>query len=293
MQRLAEVQGREGAPAVVALGGISANRHVASHAGDTRPGWWESFAGPGRAVDTERYRVVGADYLADGGKPVDTFQQAIHLAKQLDAIGVERAHALIGSSYGGMVALAFGALFPTRVGRLVLISATHESHPMATAWRVIQRRITRLGIEAGRPAEGLGLARALAVTTYRTADEFAERFEGSPTIVDESPRWPVESYLDHQADRFSRDCLPERFLALSESIDLHRVNPESVMVPCTLVAVHGDVLTPPWQIRELHQRLGGSARLVEINSIYGHDAFLKEVSILTPVIADALDGSHD
>ena len=82
---------------------------------------------------------------------------------------------------------------------------------------------------------------------------------------------------------------PARFLSLSESIDLHRLDPAAVKVPATLVAVTGDTLVPPRQVRELHARLGGPARLIEIESIYGHDAFLKEVGALTPIIAHALD----
>ena len=288
-----ELHGAPWAPIVVALGGISASRHVAAHAADDSPGWWDDFIGAGRAIDPTRYRVLGMDYIA-GGAPVGTDDQARLLAAALDQLGIATVRAIVGSSYGGMVGLAFAALFPSRVGRLVIISAAHESHPMATAWRVIQRRITRLGIAAGRPREGLGLARALAITTYRTADEFAARFKGGPRADGEGWRWPVEEYLDHHGDRFAATCPAERFLALSESIDLHRVDPASVTVPATLVAVSGDTLVPPWQMRDLERKLAGPTSLVEISSVYGHDAFLKEPQVLAPFISNALSaGEYD
>jgi homoserine O-acetyltransferase len=281
-----ELHGARGGPIVVALGGISASGHVAANAADSSPGWWEEFVGTEQAIDPERYRVLGIDYIASA--PVSTEDQARHLARALDRLHVDSVHAIVGSSYGGMVALAFAALFPSRVSRLVIISAAHESHPMATAWRVIQRRIARLGIAAGRPREGLGLARALAITTYRTAEEFAERFAGAPQAEGDEWRWPVEAYLDHHARRFASSCPAERFLALSESIDLHRVDPALVTVPVTLIAVAGDTLVPPWQMAELKRKLPGPAALVQISSIYGHDAFLKHPHVLAPIISTAL-----
>src|SRR5262247_4454714 len=65
-----EVVGPRGAPTIVVLGGISANRHVCSNGADGRPGWWETMAGEGRALDTTRYQLVGVDFL-DGGRAVD------------------------------------------------------------------------------------------------------------------------------------------------------------------------------------------------------------------------------
>jgi homoserine O-acetyltransferase len=283
-----ETFGTAEAPVVVVLGGISASRHIASHAGNAAPGWWEPFVGEGRAVDPRRFRALGVDYAAPEDGPVDTADQAELLALALDQLGVRIVHAIIGASYGGMVALAFAALHPERVGRLVVIGAAHESHPMATAVRVVQRRIVRLGIAAGRPAEGLGIARALAVTTYRTSDEFAGRFPGPPALAQGGARFPVEDYLDHHAERFTATHSPERFLSLSESIDLHRVDPAAVTVPATLVTVTRDTLVPPRQMRELHTGLSGPAQLIEIDSLYGHDAFLKEVAALTPIVSHAL-----
>lgn len=282
----AELVGDASLPVVVVLGGISATRHVTSHAADGRPGWWESFVGQGRAVDLRRFRVFGLDWAACSGAPVLTHDQARALALALDQEGIRAVHAIVGASYGGMVALAFAAQFPQRVGRLAVISAAHESHPMATAVRSIQRRIVRLGLERGCAGEAVALARALAMTTYRTAEEFAARFDGRPT---RSGRFPVEEYLDRCGERFAAEVSPERFLALSESLDLHRVTPEAVAVPTHLLAVSEDTLVPPWQMQALRARLGGTASLSEIRSAYGHDAFLKETEIVSRFVSHVLD----
>src|SRR5262245_61873083 len=106
-----EIVGPHGAPTIAVLGGISANRHICSNGADGRPGWWEPMAGAGRALDTERYQLLGFDFLdggrAEDGRPeriVSTHDQADALAAILDSLGIERLHAIVGSSYGGMVA---------------------------------------------------------------------------------------------------------------------------------------------------------------------------------------------
>jgi len=282
-----EVQGENDAPLVVVLGGISASRHVATHPTKPAPGWWDAQVGPARAIDPARYRVLGLDWLGTPG--VSTADQAGVVASALDDLGVEAAHAIIGASYGGMVALAFGALHPGRVHRLLVLSAAHESHPMATALRVIQRRIVRLAAASGREGDGVALARALAMTTYRTADEFAARFDRAPRAAEGRVRFEVEEYLEEAGARFAERFDAGRFLALSESLDRHHVAPEDVTVPTHLLAVREDSLVPPWQMRTLRRRLGGEARLSEIESRYGHDAFLKEVKAVEAFLVSALE----
>src|SRR5205085_3496832 len=249
-----ELVGPPGAPVVVALGGISASRHVCESAvaEGGEPGWWEGVVGRGKAVDTAHFRVLGIDWL-DGGRASDgrparavtTHDQADALAATLDHLGIARAHAVVGASYGGMVALAFAERYPERVERLVVISAAHETHPVSTALRAVQRRVVELGLETGRARDAMTLARALAMTTYRGSREFVERFDARPEHVDGgSATFPVESYLLHHGEKFAVSWRPERFLALSLSADLHRVEPAAVRVPATLVAAEGDAIVP-------------------------------------------------
>ena len=81
-------------------------------------------------------------------------------------------------------------------------------------------------------------------------------------------------------------------MCLSESIYLHRVTPEAITVPATLVGVTEDQLVTIDEMRELEGRLAGPRRLFEIRSLFGHDAFLKEREQLTPAFARALDGTE-
>ncbi len=295
-----EVIGPPDAPVVVVLGGVSASRHVAQTATDSRPGWWDTQVGPDRAIDTKVFRVLGVDYLDGGRRPdgrparvVTTHDQAAALAARLDSLGVARVRAVIGASYGGMVGLAFAERYPDRLDQLVVISAAHESHPMSTGLRALQRRVVELGLEHGVGNEALALARGIAMTTYRTAREFAERFDNTPTFAGKTDvSFEVERYLANRGADFAAKFRPEYFLALSLSSDLHRVDPPAIRTPTTIVAAEGDTLVPEEQTRDLARRLGAPAQFELVPTIFGHDAFLKEAAkfgrILTSVLSQSL-----
>ncbi|MEW9624989.1 homoserine O-succinyltransferase MetX [Rhodanobacter geophilus] len=282
--------GAPDAPTVIVQGGISADRDVTAPA-DAAPGWWQPLVAAGAAVDLERYRVLAIDWLVPaelGTSTVSSEDQADALAALLDALGIARAQAFIGSSYGAMVALAFAARHPQRAERLVLLCGAHRAHPLSTAQRSVQRGIVRLGQQSGRLDEALALARQLAMTTYRGSAEFGRRFAGAPEWRGDRFHFPVEDYLEHQGRRFVERFDAERFLALSESIDLHDVKPEQVPLPATLIGFPSDRLVPLADLCELQRRLRGPATLEVVESPYGHDAFLKEPEQLAPLLREAL-----
>ena len=287
-------------PVVAAMGGISSGRVVCDDA-ETR-GWWSGIAGPGLGLDSDRFRVLGIDFLGGshdttGPQPgerfpsVSSYDQALALRLVLDRLGIVELAACIGASYGGMVALAFAERFPQRLRQAVVISAAHRTHPMSTAWRSVQRAVVRYALEHDEGSRGLALARALAMATYRSAREFEERFAGAAARGEDGYRFPVESYLLARGEDYASRYRPEAFVCLSESIDLHRVDPAAIRVPVTLLAVTEDQLVPIADVRALRDALGGGASLVEISSSYGHDAFLKERDVLCGVIAQALSNT--
>jgi homoserine O-acetyltransferase/O-succinyltransferase len=298
--------GPANAPIVVALGGISASRRVWLP-DEPRGGWWHEVVGAGLALDTQRFRILSFDYLgasADSTGPRDgaafptisAYDQAEVLLRLINHLGISSLRAIAGASYGGMVALAFGERYPDRVARLIVISAADRAHPMASAWRVVQRRIVRFAIESGQPAQGLELARALAMATYRSPEEFAARFSGAPrraerragdNTKDERYTLPVEEYLFARGAEYAKSYRPESFVCLSESIDLHRVDASRIFAPVTAVAVREDQLVPLGDMRAMVARLP-NAELHEISSVYGHDAFLKENRRLAPIFANVL-----
>jgi homoserine O-acetyltransferase/O-succinyltransferase len=285
------LQGAPGRPVVIVQGGISAHRRAASQ--DGQAGWWDVLVGPDRAIDTRRLRVLSLEWLDRGDlgdvRAVGSEDQADALAELLTVLGIERAHAFVGASYGAMVGLAFAARHPRRLRRLVAIAGSHRAHPLAIAVRNLQREIVRLSARHGDTESGLALARRLAMTTYRGEREFAERCAAAPEFRDGRYRFAEEDWLEAAGASFIRRFTAERFLALSESIDLHAVAPEDVRVPTTLIGIASDRVIPLADLCELQRRCGAPATLHVIDSRYGHDAFLKEPGQVGPLVAEALD----
>ncbi|MDY0067452.1 MAG: homoserine O-succinyltransferase [Steroidobacteraceae bacterium] len=289
------------APVVAALGGISAGRHVADVAGES--GWWSEIVSEGGALDTRRWRILGIDFVGGSHQStgpergqsnfpsISAYDQVEALRRVMAHLGIKSLAGIVGASYGGMVALAFAERWPALVQNIVVISAAHRAHPMSTAWRSVQRAMVRYALARGDGPEGLRLARALAMATYRSAQEFDARFDAPPVRVDGRFQFPVESYLLARGDAYASTYKPEAFVCLSESIDLHRVEPTRIRTATTLVAVREDQLAPIEDMRALHASLAGPAELVEMSSLYGHDAFLKESAILRDVFARALQPS--
>ena len=282
--------GPDDAPVVVVLGGISANLFPClDQAGG--PGWWPGLTGKDCAVDPRRHRILGVDFIADpsGRTAPSPSDQAEMIVAALDRIGVARALAVVGASYGGMIALSLAEHFPARVERLVVISADARPHPAATAIRALQRRIVALGLAYGGAAEALSIARGLAMTSYRTAEEFGVRFEGGIADDDVLGASGPGDYLRARGDAFGSVMSPERFLSLSASIDRHDAVPERIDHPVLLIGATSDQLVPPAHMKDLADRLAGPAELHLLGCLYGHDMFLKESAALSALAAPFLE----
>jgi homoserine O-acetyltransferase/O-succinyltransferase len=281
-------------PAIVVQGGISAGRHLAASPRHPEAGWWDAQIGIGKALDPADHRLVGIDWIGADGEldaPIDSTDQATAIAAVLDTLGIERLHAFVGCSYGAMVGLAFAEAYPQRLARLVAISGAHRPHPYASAWRALQRKIVALGQLQCADAQGLSLARQLAMLSYRTPEEFGERFDAPVALDGATARCAAEDYLDACGARYAERWPATAFLRLSESIDLHRVDPASIRVPTHIVAIADDRLVPLSDLRALAAELAAPAYLHVLRSRYGHDAFLKEADAIATCLDAALESS--
>ncbi len=280
-------------PLLIVLGGISATRFVAD-GGRLDRGWWSRLVRKGGPVDLNTFQVLGVDFAPEKGglecpETITTADQAKRIVDLLAAVKLGPARAMIGSSYGGMCALALAQNHAEWVENLCIIGAAHKPYPIGVGWRGIQRRVVRLGLEAGKPEAGLKLARELAMTTYRTPEEFADRFELNETASNPF-QFDICDYLGSRGDVFAEQMDAQRFLALSESIDLHRVEPENITTPTLLMTAISDQLAPLPDMRELRDRLSGPSELFTFTSLYGHDAFLKEYDAMSPRLEEFCKG---
>ena len=282
----AEIVGRlhgpEQGPLVFVAGGISSGRFATL--------WWSWAVRSGGPIDPERVRVLAFDLLpgpGESGITLTTTDQARLLALLLDSLGEPRIDVFVGASYGGCIGLAFAAAFPDRIGELAVISAAHRAHPAATARRGVQRRLLAFARDCGREAEGIALARELAMTTYRTAEEFALRFASTPPAEAGDP-YPVCDYLIARGAEYAGATSADRWITLSDSLDRHAVEPEAVRCPLTVIGFTSDGLVPIEDSRDLAARAPNLRRLIEAPSIFGHDAFLKERELIGRALHDLL-----
>jgi homoserine O-acetyltransferase/O-succinyltransferase len=275
--------GDAAAPLVIVMGGISATRRLAGEGG-----WWGDIVAPGGGVDLQRYSALGIDFAPndDVRVRISPDDQARLVLAALDGLGVTRAHAFIGASYGGAVGLALAARAPERLERLCVISAAAEPAPLGSAWRGVQRRMVEIARQHGAAAEGLSLARQLAMISYRSAEEFAQRFDRR---LDERGQSDLDRYLVARGEAFVEAMGAERWLSLSEAIDRTDIDPARVAIPTTLVACASDQLAPLAQMEALSRQLPQLTGFRVIRSLYGHDAFLKEPAQIGRILRRFLD----
>ena len=285
--------GADDAPVVVVLGGISAHRRPLARDGK---GWWESQCGAGKALDTNRYRILGVDWLggcdassgplAGDDKPfpsISTADQARAVLYLLNRLGIRRVHLIVGASYGGNVAQHLAALLGDRLRHLLLLSAAHKAAQYGLALRHVQRAILDLGADS---PEALALARSLAVLGYRTAEGIETRFAGE--APDSAHADGVLGWVGHHGRKFVRRFNTAAYRCLGESLDAHCLNPADVRVRTTVFAVREDLTVPLSLLREYRDRAAAPCEWVEISSNYGHDAFLKEESIVSALFERCL-----
>ena len=290
------------APLVVVLGGISAHRH-ALDAGTTR-GWWRTQVGRGLAIDTTRWRVVSLDWIGGPEAPLPLAAQTIipgpdvqaqAVLAVLDRLQVAQAHAVVGASFGGGVALALAARAPERFTRVITLCAAARSSARTRAFRHLQREAMALGRAAGTPHAGVALARALALMTYRTADELEQRF----SVAEDSELRPSEQtsrtelalWLGHHGESFARRFDSHAFEAISHGLDQPALTEAELVrlkLPLHAFAVREDELVPLSAIQRLTS-LAPKSTLVVHSSLYGHDAFLKDTAPVATFLRDALN----
>ncbi|HLS04316.1 MAG TPA: homoserine O-acetyltransferase [Actinomycetales bacterium] len=305
---------------------LTADSHVVGpiQAGHISPGWWEGIVGPGRAIDTNKWFVIATNVLggcqgttgpaspAPDGSPWgaqfpqvtvrDQVQAEIAVA---DALGIQKWALVVGGSMGGMRALEWAVSEPQRVARLGVFAAPAQTTGDHIAWAAPQLAAIRMDpawrggqyydAEPGHgPHHGLGIARRIAHTTYRSAHELDTRFghqaqgDGETLVAGpthERGRFAVESYLDHHADKLARRFDANSYIVLTESILSHDIGRgrggvtaalKRVTAKTLVVGVDTDRLYPVAQQQRIASGISSAQPLEVIRSPYGHDGFLIE-----------------
>jgi len=312
---------------------LSGDSHAVGHAGPGHltGGWWNSLIGPGRPLDPERYFIVCANIV--GGcqgstgpaypHPVDgkpwgsrfpwlTLRDMVEAEVRLtDALGIDAWRLIIGPSMGGMRALEWAASHPERVKSVGAVGTTAATTAEQIAWGAAQTAAIRAdprfaggdyydAADGEGPHVGLGIARMIAHTTYRSEPELQSRFgraaqEDDNTLLPDG-RFAVESYLEHHADKLARRFDANTYLRIVHAINTHDVGRgrggiETALAtftgPSLVAAVDSDRLYPRSHSQALADALAGCPGLDLLHSNVGHDGFLVE-SVALNALAEGL-----
>jgi homoserine O-acetyltransferase len=234
----------------------------------------------------------------------------------LDALGLRRLQLVIGGSIGGQQALEWAVEFPDFVEKAVPVAATGALGPQGIGMSEIGRRAIMADPDwqggdyygTGRsPEDGLAIARMAGMITYQSAagqwERFGRRPASRPALYEEfGGRFEIESYLHHQGRELVSRFDANSYLYLSRAMDLYDValGYESeeeaysrIEAEVLFVGISSDWLFPPHEVKasvERAREAGADARYAEIDSLSGHDSFLKDWDELEAVVTPFIDG---
>jgi homoserine O-acetyltransferase/O-succinyltransferase len=321
--------------AILVTHALTGDQYVASrHPITGKAGWWTRMVGPGKPIDTDRYYVICANVIgscmgstgpastAPDGKPwgmrfpVITIRDMVrgHVAL-LDALGIERLHAVVGGSMGGMQAVSLAANFPERTGAALIIASTARHSAQNIAFHEVGRQAI-MADPAWRegdyysygkgPEKGLAVARMAAHITYLSEAGLTEKF--GRRLQDRDAKtfgfdadFQVESYLRYQGLSFTDRFDANSYLYITRAMDYFDLAEEhggllaraftGSRARFCLISFDTDWLYPTAESRNIVHALSAAGlpvSFVELSAPFGHDSFLLDVPALDQVVAGFL-----
>ncbi|AMP07450.1 homoserine O-acetyltransferase [Collimonas pratensis] len=320
--------------AVLVCHALNASHHVAGVYQDDEKnvGWWDNMVGPGKALDTNKFFVIGVNNLGScfgstgpmhinaatgkpygAGFPVVTVEDWVQAQARLaDALGIVQFAAVMGGSLGGMQALAWSLLYPTRLRHCVVIASTPKLSAQNIAFNDVARQaiLTDPGFHGGDyyahgvvPKNGLRVARMVGHITYLSDDDMAEKFgrdlRSGAYQFGFGIDFEIESYLRYQGDKFSEYFDANTYLLITKALDYFDPAKEfggdltqalsRTQAQFLLVSFMTDWRFSPERSREIVQALVNNKRRVsyaEIDAPHGHDAFLLDDARYMSVVGE-------
>lgn len=277
--------------------------------------WWEGLFGKGRLYDPEKYfiicaNILGSCYGSTGPLSVnpETKKPFYHDFPQLtnrdmvrafdllrQSLGIEKIHTVIGGSLGGQHALEWAIMEPERIEHLVQLCSNARHSPWGIAFNESQRMAieqdpTWANHEADAGMKGMATARSIALLSYRHYNTYHKT--QSETTDNKVDHYKASSYQRYQGEKLVRRFNAFSYWLLSKAMDSHNVARErgsmeealaKVKAQALFLGVSTDILFPVSEQAFLTERVA-NAHLAVIDSDYGHDGFLIEVSSLTKEI---------
>jgi homoserine O-acetyltransferase len=300
-------------------------------------GWWEPLIGSGRAIDTDRAFVICSNILGacqgtTGPASIDpltgrpyamrfpliTIGDMVTLQRRLvESFGITGLIP-IGGSIGGCQALEWATRHPELVRASVPVAATAALGPQAIALNEAGRRAImadpdwrggEYASEGVFPADGLAIARMIAMTQFHSTESMGARFGRKPATRPSlypsfGGTFDVEGYIHYHGAALVRRFDANSHLYLTRAMDLYDLYRDGGVekwldqldAPMLLLGIRSDWLYPAVGVIELHDQIavrGKEVSYIELDSPDGHDAFLKEWGMMTEAIGPFISASLD
>ena len=248
------VLNRQKSNAILVCHALSGDAHAGGwHKGNEKPGWWDIIIGPGKALDTDKFFVIGSNVLGgckgttgpstlnpETGKPYGldfpfiTVKDMVDVQKRLlDFLEVPKLFAVIGGSFGGMQVLQWCVSYPDMVRLAVPIATSAYSSPQQIAFNEVARRAITSDPDwnggnycgLAQPARGLSLARMIGHITYLSDESMHQKFGRKLQNKSDygfdfaSLDFQVESYLSYHGEAFVKRFDANSYLYITKAID--------------------------------------------------------------------------
>lgn len=249
--------------------------------------------------------------------PVVTILDMVKAQRILfDRLGIHQVHAIIGGSMGGMQALAFGVFFPNFAKKIIAMATTSATQPWAIAFnKVAQEAILKdpefkngyydpeVIRENGLSGMAIGrMAGHISFLSHQSMErKFGREYKRNDGLYELFGKFQVESYLEYNSYNFTKWFDPLSYLYITKAINIYDLSRgfdsieetlSKISAELYLVSFEKDLLFLPSEMKSITDTMHAIGKdnvdYFEVQSDYGHDAFLVEIDKIEQYVKDAL-----
>lgn len=249
--------------------------------------------------------------------PVITILDMVKAQRILfDRLGIHNVHAIIGGSMGGMQALAFGVFFPNFARKIITMASTAATQPWAIAFnKVAQEAILKdpdfkngyydpeVIRENGLSGMAIGrMAGHISFLSHQSmAKKFGREYKRNDGLYELFGKFQIESYLEYNGYNFTKWFDPLSYLYITKAINIYDLSRgfdsmedalSKITAELYLVGFEKDLLFLPSEMETIHTSMLSvgktNTHYLEVQSDYGHDAFLVEIDKIENYVREAL-----
>jgi homoserine O-acetyltransferase len=248
--------------------------------------------------------------------PVVTIKDMIRAQKQLlSSLGIHHVKAIVGGSMGGMQALQFAVDYPNFADRIIALATTYATRPWTIAFNKVAMEAIRQdprfahgqyprGAFEEEGLDGLAIGRIAGHISYLSPmsmdEKFGRNYVNTDGLFELFGRYEVERYMEYNTANFARHFDPLSYLYIVKAINTFNLSRgydslhdaiRRIKAQVHLISFSGDYLFFPDEmehIARMLERNGQAHTYLEVESDYGHDAFLVEIDKFDASIREAL-----